>query len=69
MKNSPAIESWRYLHQVARMIVVERSLHKTDRADVLQGMINELDDGVNCTDELAFSMAEITLNARTFGWL
>jgi len=64
-KNTPGGQSWKYLNDVARMIVEDRQKHKTKRPDVLQGMMDLMDDDTD-SDQLALSKSEVCTNARIF---
>ena len=62
VKQTPIAESWRYLSNVARMMIDERSKQNTNRADLLQGLL-KLMNNETCGD--TFSKAEVVLNTRT----
>ena len=65
MKKTPIAKSWNYLNDVARMIVDERSLVNSNRADLLQGMIRLMNNEAN-GDTRALNKAEVILNSRIF---
>ncbi|XP_065908063.1 cytochrome P450 3A21-like [Dysidea avara] len=65
LRRSPLGQSWYYVRKVAVMMVDERCMNKTKRADVLQGMIDLMDDEAS-KDDVAFSKLEVDANAMVF---
>ena len=63
--NTVGGKSWKYIHKIAKMIVDERIKQSTKRPDIVQGMLDKMDEGMD-KDQLTLSKDEVCANSRIF---